>query len=594
MGHASCELVSGEPLVDSRKNRPGFPWHLLVVFLLLAAGIAAVGWFYYHGYEQLHRAEVDRQLLAIAELKTDELVDWRRERLGDAAVFFKNAAFSALVRRHFNKPDDAEAQRQLRSWLGQFQAGFSYGRVFLLDARGVSRMQVPDAPEPLAPHLPRNAAETLRCGKITFLDFHRDAPNSPVYLAILIPILDEQDGNRPLGVLALRIDPAVYLYPFICRWPTPSPTAETLLVRRDGDDAVFLSELRFQKDTALTLRVPLTKKEMPSVMAALGQEGIVEGVDYQGVPVIAALRAVPDSPWFLVARMDASEAYAPVRERLWIVIALVGALLLGAGAALGVVWRHQSAVFYREKAAAADALRENERLLIQKNDELTRFTYTVSHDLKSPLVTITTFLGYLEKDIPGRDAARMEKDLAYIRTAANRMGRLLDELLELSRIGHKMNPSVEAPLQTIVKEALGLVAGQIAQRGVKVQVTEEPVLLYGDRERLVEVFQNLVDNAVKFMGDQPAPCIKIGVEQPDGETVIFVQDNGIGIDPRHKSKLFSLFEKLNPSTEGTGIGLAVVRRVVEVHGGRTWAESAGPGKGATFRFTLAGTKAQLR
>jgi len=357
-----------EQRMGSRKRSPGFPWHLLVVFVLLAVGIVAVGWFYYHGYEQHYRTEVDRQLLAIAELKTDELVDWRRDRMGDAAVFFKNAAFSALVRRHFGNPDDAEAQSQLRSWLGQFQAGLSYGRVFLLDARGVSRMQVPDAPESVAVHLPQDAAETLRSGKITFLDFHRGAPGSPIHLGILVPIFDEQGGNRPLGVLALRIDPTTYLHPFICRWPTPSPTGETLLVRRDGDDALFLNELRFQKDTALVLRVPLTRKNQPAVMAALGQEGIVEGEDYRGVPVIAAVRAVPESPWFLVARMDASEVYAPARERLWIVIALAGALLLGGGAAMGVVWRHQRVLFYKEKFEAAAALRESEekyRILFQ-------------------------------------------------------------------------------------------------------------------------------------------------------------------------------------------------------------------------------------
>ena len=167
------------------------------------------------------------------------------------------------------------------------------------------------------------------------------------------------------------------------------------------------------------------------------------------------------------------------------------------------------------------------------------------------------------------------------------MSHLLDELLELSRIGHKMNPFVEASLQAVVAEALSLVAGRIDQRGVKVQVTQEPALIYGDRPRLVEIFQNLVDNAVKFMGDQPAPLVQVGVEHTGGETVYFVQDNGIGIDPRHKSRLFGLFEKLDSGTDGTGIGLAVVRRVVEVHGGRIWAESAGPGKGATFRFTLA-------
>jgi len=134
------------------------------------------------------------------------------------------------------------------------------------------------------------------------------------------------------------------------------------------------------------------------------------------------------------------------------------------------------------------------------------------------------------------------------------------------------------------------VAGRITGRGVKVQVTEEPVVLYGDRTRLVEVFLNLVDNAVKFMGDEPAPRVEIGVEQTGEELVLHVRDNGIGIDPQVQPLLFSLFHKLDPKMEGEGIGLALVRRIAELHGGRIWVESEGLGKGTTFRFTLAKTR----
>ena len=188
------------------------------------------------------------------------------------------------------------------------------------------------------------------------------------------------------------------------------------------------------------------------------------------------------------------------------------------------------------------------------------------------------------------DAAGVDKDLEYIRTASDKMSRLLNELLELSQVGRRINPSVEAPLQAIVKEALDLVAGRISERGVKVKVTKKPILLCGDRPRLVDIFQNLVDNAVKFMGDQPAPLVEIGAEQADDKIVLFVRDNGMGIDSRHQPKIFGLFEKLDPGSEGTGIGLALVKRIVEVHGGKIWVESDGPGQGATFRFTLAKTR----
>ncbi|MEI6280106.1 MAG: PAS domain S-box protein [Verrucomicrobiae bacterium] len=234
--------------------------------------------------------------------------------------------------------------------------------------------------------------------------------------------------------------------------------------------------------------------------------------------------------------------------------------------------------------------KRTEKALQEKIAEMERFTFTVSHDLKSPLVTIKTFLGYLEEDVRAQKMDAADRDLAYIHGAADKMGCLLDEVLDLARIGHKMNSPVNAPLQGIVQEALELVAGQIAGRGVRVEVTQEPVWLTGDRPRLVAIFENLLDNAVKFLGDQPAPRVEIGVETEGCELVLFVRDNGKGIDTRHRAKLFGLFEKLDPHSPGSGMGLAMVRRIVEVHGGKIWVQSDGVGRGATFRFTLAKTQ----
>lgn len=333
---------------------------LLLIFVILSAGIVATGYLYYRNYEKHYRTEVERQLSAIAELKVDELVQWRKERSGDAAVFYKNDNFSARVWQYLKTPEDAEAQTRLRTWISQFQAANEYNRVFLLDTKGIERMSVPDTPEPVAPHLLQHFSKILRSGQVTFLDFHRDAPDRPIYLATLVPILDSQDGSRAIGLLVLRIDPQKYLYPFITRWPTPSRTAESLLIRRDGNNALFLNELRFKKNTALNLRSPLGDVKMPTVKAALGQEGIVEGIDYRGVPVIADVCSVPNSPWFLVAKMDVSEVYKPLKEKLWEIVILIGALLICAGAGVGFVWRHQRTRYYREKYEAAESLRESE------------------------------------------------------------------------------------------------------------------------------------------------------------------------------------------------------------------------------------------
>ncbi|MGZ8463724.1 MAG: ATP-binding protein, partial [Candidatus Deferrimicrobiaceae bacterium] len=323
---------------------------LILVFLLLAAGIVTVGYLYHLNYERRYRNEVESQLSAIADLKVSEVVQYRKERLGDAAIFFRNASFSSMVRRFLEQPGDAGARRQLREWIGNYGAQYESDRVFLLDTRGVTRIWVPEMPEPVASTISQRAPEIVRLGQVAFQDFYRNEHNRKIYLAVLIPIFDEREGERPLGVLALRIDPEKYLYPLISHWPTPSRTAETLLVRRDGNDVLFLNELRFGKNTALTLRFPLDPgSDLPAVKAVLGKKGIVEGRDYRGKPVLADVREVPDSPWFVVARMDLSEVYEPARERLWWTVSLVCVLLLAAGSGVVLAWRQQRARFYRER-----------------------------------------------------------------------------------------------------------------------------------------------------------------------------------------------------------------------------------------------------
>jgi signal transduction histidine kinase len=138
----------------------------------------------------------------------------------------------------------------------------------------------------------------------------------------------------------------------------------------------------------------------------------------------------------------------------------------------------------------------------------------------------------------------------------------------------------------LAREASQLVAGQLEARGVQVNIAPNLPLVSGDRPRLVEVFQNLIDNAVKFMGDQPAPCVDIGMREDEAGPVFFVRDNGSGIAARYHQRIFGLFERLEQNTEGTGVGLALVKRIIEVHGGRIWVESDGPGQGSTFYFTL--------
>jgi len=238
------------------------------------------------------------------------------------------------------------------------------------------------------------------------------------------------------------------------------------------------------------------------------------------------------------------------------------------------------------------ALEESREHLIEQletaNAELERFTYTVSHDLKSPLITIKGFLGMLEVDAASGNMDRLRADVARIGSAADKMKQLLDELLELSRIGRVVNEPQEVALVGLCEEVVELLHGRILERGATVVIDPSLPVALVDRVRIREVFQNLVDNALKFTPEDRAPRIEIGVLPADDGSppVLFVRDNGAGLDPQYATRIFRLFEQLDRHAEGTGIGLALVKRIVDVHGGSIRAESAGPGAGTTFFLTL--------
>ncbi len=266
----------------------------------------------------------------------------------------------------------------------------------------------------------------------------------------------------------------------------------------------------------------------------------------------------------------------------------LGVVALLAAAALRGLWGWRMRTVRARQARLESAIADKERLLEElewKNSEMERFNYTVSHDLKSPLVTIQGFLGMLRKDALAGDHERMEADIRRISSAAGKMSQLIEDLLELSRVGRVAGEPRNVDLCVAAADAVERLTGQIEARGAEVHIAPDLPVVRGDATRIGEVYQNLIGNAVKYMGEQPAPSVEVGV-RPGG--VLFVRDNGTGIEPRYQQQVFGLFNRLNTAEEGTGVGLALVKRIVELHGGRIWIESEGQGRGSTFCFTFSG------
>ena len=232
-----------------------------------------------------------------------------------------------------------------------------------------------------------------------------------------------------------------------------------------------------------------------------------------------------------------------------------------------------------------ERVRERTFELETKNVEMERFVYTVSHDLRSPLFTIQGFVGFLRKDIEQDDVETIKTDIKMIEEGITRMDRLLADTLELSRVGRVMNPPEDVAFGEIVRDALDRISEKLRLSGAEISLAEEWPMGHVDRLRIEEMLVNLIENSMKYMGGQEHPRIDLGYRSDGDEPAFFVRDNGMGIDPDQHEKVFELFYKIDGGSEGTGVGLTIVNRIIEVHGGRMWIES-GEGQGCTIYLTL--------
>jgi PAS domain S-box-containing protein len=346
------------------------PFFFVLIFLVLSAGIGLSGYLYFQNAKEYIKKEKQDDLSAIADLKVNQIAEWRKERLDNAAVIFENPIMVSNIYNWLEKGRSAELRGKLLEWMSSLQKHYDHKSVILLDPKGNIQLAVSDDKEILGPDARRLAEEAIKAKKAVFSDIYRSKITDAVRITLVVPILISKDKNTiPVGTLLFRIDPYKFLYPLIQSWPAPSLTAETLLAHREGSEVVFISELRHIKGTALKLRFKITEEKLPAAMAVRNVTGIVEGVDYRGVPVLAALRPIPDSPWFMVAKIDREEVYSPIRERLWFLIIILTALIISTGLGLAFVWRRKELELTKREE---ENVRKLNNELEQQRNELTR------------------------------------------------------------------------------------------------------------------------------------------------------------------------------------------------------------------------------
>jgi PAS domain S-box-containing protein len=346
------------------------PYQLVGIFLVMVVGICVGGYLYYYYEKSYITKEVEQTLTTIADLKVRQIANWRKERLGDGAVIHQNPVMVRHMQQFLYNPQLSEFRKDILQWLRAFREGYNYESIILLDKERAIRLAISEKKEVLGPDARRLAAEAMATKKVVLSDLYISVVTKKPRLSLLVPLVVQQGkASVSVGVVLLRIDPYQFIFPLIELWPAPSSTAETLLLRREGDTVVHLNELRHRTGPALSLRLPAADRNQPTTRAIQGYEGIANGFDYRGVKVVAAVRRVPDSPWFLVAKIDEEEAYEDMRKYYWYIVLFMAALIAGLGAGLGFIRRHQQAQLYHQQYKA-----EIEKLALAKHYEsLTKY-----------------------------------------------------------------------------------------------------------------------------------------------------------------------------------------------------------------------------
>ena len=413
-----------------------FPNRLVLVFALAATFVLIGGAWFYQAQEKRLERRATAELTAVARLKVDEIVRWRGEEIARARLVSEDPFFIAAATEVLGKP----APRTRKSMLIQFQnlkAHLGYHDIILVGPDGAVHLRLGEGPARISREMLAGVAEALRRGTPVLTDLHTGVADSIPHVDVVAPLAKrEGTGSKTLGALIFRVDAQTFLYAMLRTWPAPSESSETLLVRRDGNDVLFLNDLRHRKDTALKLRISLNQTDVPAVMAVLGREGLVKGRDYRGVPVLSAFKAIPDSPWFMVAKVDETEIMSRWRFEAALILAVVLAILIALSAAVASFWQRKEKRHYRDLARAEAARTEAEE----------RYRTT--------LLSIGD--GVIATDADGRVAMLNPVAEALTgRTLDEARGRPIEEVFPI--LNEETRAAVENPVRRVLRE--GFVVG---------------------------------------------------------------------------------------------------------------------------------------
>jgi PAS domain S-box-containing protein len=374
----------------------------IVSFLLIIGGHA-----YYRYEEKKIRSEKYNELKAIAGLKINQIVQWRKDRFGDASSAAQNYFFSKELEKYLSSKNNPVLKKDIQDHLVLLQKLYSYNNVFITSPQG-KLIVVSDPGLKLLDTLAVNfIKEAIGQQKILFTDFYYCEIHHQVHFDIIAPVMGSK--NLPIATLVFRVAPADYLYPLIQSWPTPNKTAETLLIRKEGDSVVYVNDLKNKANAALKLKISMKRKEVPAVQAVLGFSGIFEGNDYIGQAVLSEIRPIPNTPWFMIAKINKNEIFSELDFMAFITITMVTLLILLFG--VGLAW-----IYHFRQKSIYKALFLAEKNLHEKEEEFRTTLYSIGDgvittDLKGKICQMNPvaerLTGWKEKDAIGKPLGKV-------------------------------------------------------------------------------------------------------------------------------------------------------------------------------------------
>lgn len=680
---------------------------LLSVFSLAAAIIIIAGMLVYRGLERKTMLSAYSELSALSQAKIREVTNWRKERLNDATFIMGSMQFKNLASRFLSDTADIKSRNSLTDFIRPLKNNHEYTDVILIDTAGKEYPLFSKVENKLLDRDRDFFLQAIKERKALLSDINRHDSDKIIHMSSFTPLF-LSDKSNVFGVVEIKMDPSKILFPAIQMSSGSSESAETFLVRREGNYVLFLNNLKYRSNSALSYKQPLTNVTLPAAKAVLGKEGIFEGRDYRGVPVLADLRRIADSPWYIVSKIDKDELYSPLKLESVAVTGFVVVLVLLCGIIAYALWKQQQLKFLEhamksrldkemlleriehliknandiillfdeqgkiaqvnDKAVMVygytfeefsslnlvDIRAENTRGEIERDkqkvlemgghifetfhlkkdgsefpveissrvieiegkkyfqsiirditerkqyeeklkstiDELNRsnrdleqFAYVGSHDLQEPLRMVNSYAQLFERKYRGKLDDTAEEYLNFLTEGARRMQHLIKALLEYSRINSAADDQKVIDINEAVKTALKNLRLQIQESQAAIEYDNLP-RVRANFSQIVQLMQNLISNSIKYRNNAP-PKIKISAEADKDSWIFSVQDNGIGIDKEYYEKIFQLFQRLHAREDypGTGIGLALCKKIVEHHGGKIWVKSE-EGKGSAFYFTI--------